>query len=490
MKAAGSRNLKQLGAGSATIILAILLLLLVAVTAYLLVTYYSQNSALEALERQLSTTQYDLERANSSLEQVEQDKQAANRERNSLRKRLLDLQTTGDDRLKALQQRIEEYGQQQRKAEDALKQQKARLDECDGLAAKLEEADNQVKTLTALGPDFEQCKQDLAESAKALQALKEEGSPSQATSNELASLNQRLESCQKQLAQAGSEQKPETAAPGTDSNSSLAKTSLPDASLAAQIADLKAELDTCRTEKTADATPAADQENAKVADLEKQIAQLQQDLASREKELQADVESADKENASKLADMENQLAGLTKQLGQCRTDLAEAQGQDSQKEVAEVKTTYESLIHDLKQEISDKEVTIEQFKDKVKIQIVGQVLFPSGSTHITAKGKEVLQKFQNTLSELKNKQIYVVGHTDDVDIKAAFSYWMASNWELSAKRAASVVRYLIKNAGVAPESLAAVGRSYYDPVGSNDTAEGRAQNRRVEIVVSNDRLLK
>ncbi len=445
MRTAGAKKSRQYGAGSATVILAILLVLLVAVTAYLLVTYYSQNSTLETLEKELSQTKFDLNRANSSLEQAEQDKQSADRELSNVRGQLEKLRNSGDDRLSALQQRIREYGQQQQKNENTLKEQQQQLAECATLAEKLETADKRITELTSEGQELEKCRKDLAENQDKLQETLQD-------TKETGELADRLTTCEQQLAEAKEREKSATAVTAAVS------------------------------EQPVSSAPENGAQDSRIDALEKEISRLQADLDSCRKP----VSTGEDDSAAKCAALETQVSQLTTEIATCRKDLQEQGGKPTDDDVAEVKKTYESLIKDLKQEVNDKEVTIEQFKDKVKIQIVGQILFPSGSSHITPKGREVLQKLQKTFSEFQNKQIYVVGHTDDVDIKAAFLYWVPSNWELSAKRAAAVVRYLVNKAGVNPERLAAVGRSYYEPVGDNDTPEGRAKNRRVEIIVSND----
>ncbi len=450
MRAVGACDSKQYGAGSATVILAILLVLLVAVTAYLLVTYYSQNSTLEALEQELSQTQFDLGRVSSSLELAEQDKQSADRELTDARRKLAELRNSGGDRIKALQQRIREYGRQQRENDNKLKEQQTKLAECETLASKLDAAGKRIAELTPFGQELEHCKKNLSEIQGKLQESKQEAKEKQLLTDKLAN-------CEQQLAQAASVQEEEAV---KETEATAASVSEPP--------------DAPTSEHAVEAI--------RISGLENEISKLQEQLASC-RDTQA---AGEKSSAAKCTDLETKVSRLTTDLETCRTDLKAQGGKISEQDVAEVKKTYESLIKDLKQEVSDKEVTIERFRDKVKIQIVGQILFPSGSSHITPKGKGVLQKLQKTFSEFQNKQIYVIGHTDDVDIKAAYLHWVPSNWELSAKRAASVVRYLVNKAGVNPERLAAVGRSYYEPVGDNDTPQGRAKNRRVEIVVSND----
>jgi chemotaxis protein MotB len=101
---------------------------------------------------------------------------------------------------------------------------------------------------------------------------------------------------------------------------------------------------------------------------------------------------------------------------------------------------------------------------------------------VLAQGKEVLSKVASVLAG-STEMIRVEGHTDDVPIGPVLQAKYASNWELSAARASSVVRHFETIAGIDPARLEAVGRSMYSPVAPNDSPEGRQKNRRVELVL-------
>jgi len=93
----------------------------------------------------------------------------------------------------------------------------------------------------------------------------------------------------------------------------------------------------------------------------------------------------------------------------------------------------------------------------------------------------VLNRVGEVLKGLVDKAIVIEGHTDDVRISGDLAKRFPTNWELSTARATSVVRYLQEAAGIPPDRLSAVGFGPYRPVGPNDTSEGRARNRRIEI---------
>jgi flagellar motor protein MotB len=162
----------------------------------------------------------------------------------------------------------------------------------------------------------------------------------------------------------------------------------------------------------------------------------------------------------------------------------EAMEKRAKEAVQETAQAYEGLIKNLKKEIADKNVVIEQQLDKVSLVIVGQVLFNFASITISKPGAELLDKIAPTLAGVKGKKIYIVGHTDDKVITPNFAERFPSNWELSGARAAAVIRYLTERKGVDPALLAAVGHGQYSPVAPNDKEADRARNRRVEIVIA------
>lgn len=144
---------------------------------------------------------------------------------------------------------------------------------------------------------------------------------------------------------------------------------------------------------------------------------------------------------------------------------------------------YEALNAKLQTEINADQAQIRQLQNEVRLTLIDEILFPEGGWQIHRKGEETLSKVAPTLSTLKGKRIVVEGFTDNVPIGPALKARFPSNWELSSARASDVVRFLVAR-GVPPGSLAAEGFGDSRPVASNDTPQGRAKNRRVEIVIS------
>ena len=144
---------------------------------------------------------------------------------------------------------------------------------------------------------------------------------------------------------------------------------------------------------------------------------------------------------------------------------------------------YQQLSAKLQTELNADEAQIKQLQGQVKLTLVDQLLFAEGGWQVHQKGKATLAKIAPTLSTAAAKRIVVEGFTDNVPIGPALKSRFPSNWELSTARATDVVRILAAE-GVPQDLLAAEGFGDQRPVASNDTPQGRAQNRRVEIVIS------
>lgn len=145
-------------------------------------------------------------------------------------------------------------------------------------------------------------------------------------------------------------------------------------------------------------------------------------------------------------------------------------------------TQTKNLLEDrLSQEIKNNQVRLEMMEKGLVVTFVADVLFDSGKARIKEDAYPILDKVAVVLREnVPDLNVGIEGHTDNVPIK--FSNWK-SNWELSTSRALSVLHYFADERGISPERLSAIGYGEYKPVASNDTAEGRQMNRRVEIVI-------
>jgi chemotaxis protein MotB len=170
-----------------------------------------------------------------------------------------------------------------------------------------------------------------------------------------------------------------------------------------------------------------------------------------------------------------------------------AQSQARTDELAKEKDTvvesHKSLEDEMRAALESKDVTISQLQGKLTVNILDRILFDSGEAELKPDGAAVLRKVASILSLHPNLKIHVIGHTDNVPIKAAARHRFPSNWELSTARATAAVRFLTETAGVDPRRLGAVGYGEFRPVADNATAEGRARNRRIAITILSEELV-
>lgn len=153
------------------------------------------------------------------------------------------------------------------------------------------------------------------------------------------------------------------------------------------------------------------------------------------------------------------------------------------KEKEQERQKQQEMETQMRSALESKDVTISELQGKLTVNILDRVLFASGEAELKPEGEQVLAQVASVLTQHTNQQIYVIGHTDNVPIRGSLYGRISSNWELSTARAVAAVRFLTEKAGINPEVLAAVGYGEYHPIASNATAEGRAKNRRIAIVI-------
>jgi len=200
-----------------------------------------------------------------------------------------------------------------------------------------------------------------------------------------------------------------------------------------------------------------------------------------------------------VADLNNKVTTLTNQnsqLGQQTTNqqnqLTQTQ-QDLQKQQQRLQQLQSILeqqkaqSEELKNKMSEaltgynsKDLSVYQKNGKVYVSLSENLLFPSGSAVVNPKGVEALSKLAAVLNLNTDVAVNIEGHTDTVPIRTRFK----DNWDLSTARANAIVRILVDNYKVDPVRVEASGHSFYDPVDTNSTPEGRAKNRRTEIILS------
>ncbi len=233
--------------------------------------------------------------------------------------------------------------------------------------------------------------------------------------------------------------------------------------------NIQGSLKHCEDEKIEAARKQALSE-AEIESLNKQIAYLKENNTQALKQLQdmSVISSSQAESIKKS--MEN-------------IGAKDSYIQDLQASMARKDSLNMALVMNLKGAIGnldDKDINIKVDKGVVYIDISDKLLFKSGSYDITDNAKGVLGKVAAVLKAQPDIEFMVEGHTDNI----AFSRGvLLDNWDLSVKRATSVVRILQNQYGLDPAHIAAAGRSEYKPVADNGTPEGKAANRRTRIVI-------
>lgn len=206
---------------------------------------------------------------------------------------------------------------------------------------------------------------------------------------------------------------------------------------------------------------------------------LMKDLQKTQEELQS------KEDA--LRTLEGSLTAKEEKLKTLTADLASREKRVNELEA--MISRKDSLVTALKNKVKDallgfenNGLTIEQKNGKVYVSLDESLLFASGSYVVASKGVDVLKKLAKVLEQNQEINILVEGHTDNVPLNGKGD--ITDNWDLSVKRATSVVKIITTNSTVNPKRLTAAGRSEYIPLDMTNTADGRKKNRRTEIILS------
>ena len=207
----------------------------------------------------------------------------------------------------------------------------------------------------------------------------------------------------------------------------------------------------------------------------------QAELDAKQTELNA-CQAQAKQDAQAWDVKRSALESKLKQVSQDR-DSCQQKYQQTLTTAQDLEKHADALRLSLQDEIRTRDVEIETLKDKLTVRVLNRILFKSGSAQILPAGIAVLNKLGKDL-EMTQDYIRVEGHTDRVPIGPQLKTKYYSNWELSAARAASVVRYFEFAQKIDPLRLEAVGFSKYRPVAMGNTPEDLQRNRRVEIVIT------
>lgn len=232
-----------------------------------------------------------------------------------------------------------------------------------------------------------------------------------------------------------------------------------------------------------------------IAELNRQLADLNSRNGTLGEQTQAQMDQLKKTNEElqrqqqKLKQLQDLVAQQSKEQNdelRKKNEELEAQQQKLQ-QLQDVLAQQNARSKQLRDKMTDalkgynaSDLSITQKNGKLYVRLSENLLFPSGSAEVNPKGVEALSKLAAVLNLNGDVAVNIEGHTDSIPIKGKYK----DNWDLSTARATSIVRILTETYKVDPLRVVASGHSYYDPVDSNSTPEGRARNRRTEIILS------
>ncbi|WP_372768168.1 OmpA family protein [Lutibacter sp.] len=208
-------------------------------------------------------------------------------------------------------------------------------------------------------------------------------------------------------------------------------------------------------------------------------------LSSQSSKKLAEQSQKNQELLFQLEEKERKLTIESLRLEKIQSELAERSNQIN--ELQGLIDAKEAQMQQLKNAISSallnfegKGLTVVQKNGKIYVSMENKLLFDSGSWAVGSEGKNAVEQLASVLSKNPDINVLIEGHTDNVPYTGAT---IIDNWDLSVKRATAIVR-ILQNKGVNPTQITAAGRSEYVMVGSNTTAEGKAKNRRIEIILA------
>ena len=199
---------------------------------------------------------------------------------------------------------------------------------------------------------------------------------------------------------------------------------------------------------------------------------------NKNRQLLAELEAKQKA----LAAEQDRLNKLKKDLEASSTRLAELEKMMADKEAA-MKKLKETLSKSLKA-FEGKGLTVTEKDGKVYVSMENKLLFESGSWTVGSEGKKAVDLVGKVLGDNPDISVLIEGHTDNDKITGTIGGGVENNWDLSTKRATAIVNILSENKGIDKKNLTAAGRGEFSPIADNATAEGKAKNRRIEIILT------
>ena len=253
--------------------------------------------------------------------------------------------------------------------------------------------------------------------------------------------------------------------------------------------DLQNELNTLK-QTFATVKSERDQLESDLNSLKKNYDNLNAAYAALEQNSSKVIEENSKKNRAllqQLGSKEQALALENKRLMRLEADMQERSERITELEA--LIAAKDQAMNDLKNAISraltdfeGKGLSVEQRDGKVYVSMENKLLFKSGSWAVNSQGRNAIVQLGNVLAENPDIAVLIEGHTDNVPFSNRGQ--ISNNWDLSTKRATAIISILAENKAISLENLTAAGRGEYSPVDSNDTNEGKAKNRRIEVVLT------
>jgi chemotaxis protein MotB len=222
---------------------------------------------------------------------------------------------------------------------------------------------------------------------------------------------------------------------------------------------------------------------ARVAELEGQLHDSEETRQGLEAHI-AELEAQNQTLADRLAALGQDVEGLRAEGTRLSSSLADTQRALDELRAREAAASarlaaFRQMLERFRAMIDSGQLHVRVVRNRMVVELPANVLFDAGDDQLKPEGQTIIQNIGAILQSIEGRQFQIAGHTDSTPIHSR--RW-ASNWELSTARAVSVARFLIDN-GMPPDRISAAGYADTQPVDTNDTDDGRANNRRIEIVL-------
>lgn len=224
-------------------------------------------------------------------------------------------------------------------------------------------------------------------------------------------------------------------------------------------------------------------QQARIEELETQLSTSETNRQGVETRL-AEIESANAAMTERLRAMGQDVEQLQTERGNLQSSLDETRRaleelRTRERQAQERLQTFRGMLERFRAMIASGRLRVRITRNRMVVELQENILFDSGKAELKPEGQQALAEVAQVLSSIPNREFQIAGHTDNLNIRTR---QFPSNWELSTTRAVTVLKFLV-DSGVAAPRLSATGHADTQPVAPNETAEGRQQNRRIEIVL-------